>query len=543
MLPKSNKMTSEALFTMLSTYALVIGVTVYLFWKILTIPRATNISTKGDRWNSRIGLVLAMAGNAVGLGNFLRFPVKAIQNGGGAFIIPYLVCFLLMGIPLLLVEWSSGKFGGKTRQHNPPYILQQLGKSPLWKYVGSLGLFTNIIVASYYIYIESWALSYAFYGIFGTFQGMSPINVSIFFTDYVALKSYIPIVSWLFCLFLNLYFLSKGVGEGIEKVARVGMPLLLFFSIVLAITGLTLQAGTQGAINDSSVGLNFLWQPDFSTIWSPKVWLAAAGQIFFTLSVGMGAVQCYASYTDENEDVPLNALSAGWMNELVEVVLGSAIIIPISVGYLGIEGVKAIIASNNPFSLGFETLPYLFQQWGPMMAAFSGMMWFGILFFAGITSSLAMGLSWTAFLKDRFDWTNAKSVLLFGTAITLVGILPVFFASENIMGEFDYWAGDVSLVLFGTLEIFLFAWVFGMDKGWKIITEHADIRLPIVYKYIIQFVTPLFLAAILISSLPNIYERLFLPVSNMVVFARFLMLFVLVGVTFLIYKGQKESEK
>ena len=151
-------MTSEALFTMLSTYALVIGVTVYLFWKILTIPRATNISTKGDRWNSRIGLVLAMAGNAVGLGNFLRFPVKAIQNGGGAFIIPYLVCFLLMGIPLLLVEWSSGKFGGKTRQHNPPYILQQLGKSPLWKYVGSLGLFTNIIVASYYIYIESWAI-------------------------------------------------------------------------------------------------------------------------------------------------------------------------------------------------------------------------------------------------------------------------------------------------------------------------------------------------------------------------------------------------
>lgn len=311
--------------------------------------------------------------------------------------------------------------------------------------------------------------------------------------------------------------------------------------MILAITGFTLQAGTQGAIYDASVGLNFLWQPDFSTIWSPKVWLAAAGQIFFTLSVGMGAVQCYASYCDEKEDVPLNALSAGWMNEFVEIVIGSAILIPISVGYLGLDNVKNLINNSNPFGLAFETLPYLFQQWGTAMAAISGMMWFGILFFAGITSSLAMGLSWTAFLKDRFDWTNSNAVLIFGLSIGILGILPVYFSSENIMGEFDYWAGTVSLVIFGTAEIILFAWIFGMDKGWHIITEHADIQLPIFYKYIIQYITPFFLAFIFFGNIGNWYDRLFSEVSPMIVFARYLMMAVFLGVAWLIYESAKNK--
>ncbi len=534
-------MTNSSLLMMVMTCGITTIITFYLFWKVLTTSQRTQTSKK-DQWQSRIGLILAMAGNAVGLGNFLRFPVQAVQNGGGAFLIPYLVCFFLMGIPLLLVEWASGKYGGKFKQHNSPFIFDKLGHSPLWKYIGTFGLFTTLIVASYYIYIESWALSYVFYSILGVFQNMNPTQITQFFNDYIALKNNIPVISWLFCLVLHLYFLSRGVGGGIEKVARIGMPLLLFFGVILAITGLTLQAGTQGAIYDASVGLNFLWQPDFSTIWSPKVWLAAAGQIFFTLSVGMGAVQCYASYCDEKEDVPLNALSAGWMNEFVEIVIGSAILIPISVGYLGLDNVKNLINNSNPFGLAFETLPYLFQQWGTAMAAISGMMWFGILFFSGITSSLAMGLSWTAFLKDRFDWTNANAVLMFGGSIAVLGILPVYFSSENIMGEFDYWAGTVSLVIFGTVEIILFAWIFGMEKGWQIITEHADIQLPKIYKYIIQYVTPFFLAFIFFGNIGNWYDRLFSEVTPMIVFARYLMLTVFMGVAWLIYEAGKTKK-
>ena len=117
-------------------------------------------SSNTESWGSRVGLVLAMAGNAVGLGNFLRFPVQAIQNGGGTFIIPYLVCFLLMGIPLLFVEWSMGRFGGKYGHHSTPFILDSMSKYRFWKYIGVFGIFTNLAVAAYYCYLESWTLGY-----------------------------------------------------------------------------------------------------------------------------------------------------------------------------------------------------------------------------------------------------------------------------------------------------------------------------------------------------------------------------------------------
>ena len=143
------------------------------------------LSSPSEAWGSRLGLILAMAGNAVGLGNFLRFPVQAVQNGGGAFIIPYIICFLVLGIPLLFIEWSSGRFGGKQNNHSTPFILDSMGKGPIWKYIGVFGIFTNIAVVAYYTYIESWSLSYVLHSILGTFEGMSQTQVALFFEEYL----------------------------------------------------------------------------------------------------------------------------------------------------------------------------------------------------------------------------------------------------------------------------------------------------------------------------------------------------------------------
>ena len=143
---------------------------------------------KKEAWGSRIGLILAMAGNAVGLGNFLRFPVQAVQNGGGAFILPYIICFLLMGIPLLFTEWSMGRFGGKLGNHSTPYILDSMSKKWYWKYIGVFGIFTNIAVVAYYTYIESWTFVYVVHSVIGTFTGMSKEAVSLFFDQYVQLS-------------------------------------------------------------------------------------------------------------------------------------------------------------------------------------------------------------------------------------------------------------------------------------------------------------------------------------------------------------------
>jgi neurotransmitter:Na+ symporter, NSS family len=460
-----------------------------------------------EAWGSRVGLILAMAGNAVGLGNFLRFPAQAVQNGGGAFIIPYLVCFLLMGIPLLFVEWSSGRYGGKFGHHSTPFILDSMDKRKFWKYIGVFGIFTNVAVAAYYCYLESWTLSYVWQSITGTFNGMSQEGVANYFGEYVSLSTWEPIVFWVICLALNTWILSKGLSGGVEKAAKIGMPLLLIFGVFLAYKAITIEEGQHGAINPGTAGLNFLWTPDFDSIWNVNVWLAAAGQVFFTLSLGMGSIQCYASYMKKRDDVALNAMSAGWMNGFVEIVLGSSILIPIAVGYLGVDTVVEMTKSGG-LGLGFKTLPYLFNQWGEVLAILAGVAWFGLLFFAGVTSSLAMGTPMMGFLQDEFGWKRGNSALAFGAIVFLLGLPTVLFFNYGVFDEYDYWAGTVSLVIFALFEIILFAWVFGMDKGWREITSGADIKVPSVFKFIIKWITPLLLLFVFGMSLPEIWGKI-----------------------------------
>ncbi len=463
---------------------------------------------QGAGWGSRVGLILAMAGNAVGLGNFLRFPVQAVENGGGAFIIPYLVCFLLMGIPLLFVEWSVGRFGGRSGHHSTPFIMDAIDRRKLWKYIGVFGIFTNIAVAAYYCYLESWTLSYVYHTVVDTFSGQTQGQVAGHFNSYVSLSSAEPIIFWVICLLLNTWILSRGLSGGVEKVAKIGMPLLIIFGAFLAYKAITIQGGQQGALFDGVKGLDFLWTPKFDTIWEPKVWLAAAGQIFFTLSIGMGSIQCYASYVRSKDDVALNAMSAGWMNGFVEVVLGSSIIIPIAVGYFGIDGMKELLSEGGGLGLGFKTLPYLFEQWGGVLGVVAGVAWFGLLFFAGVTSSLAMGTPVMGFLKDEFGWKEKNAAWMFGGIVFLLGLPTVLFFNNGVFDEYDYWAGTVSLVIFAFIEIILFAWIFGMDRGWKEITMGADIKVPIIFKYIIKYVTPLLLGWVLYNSLPGIWDTI-----------------------------------
>lgn len=474
-----------------------------------TFPASGGAHASQEHWGSRLGLILAMAGNAVGLGNFLRFPVQAVQNGGGAFIIPYLVCFLLMGIPLLWVEWASGRFGGQQGFHSTPFIVNSLDpRRSLWKYLGVFGIFANIAVASYYCYIESWTMAYVWHSVAGTFDGQTQVQIAQFFGDYTNVQvstTGIPYESVLFfvvCIGLNTWILSRGLAGGVEIAAKIGMPLLLLFALFLAVQGVSLTAGEQGARYDGTVGLNFLWEPKFDSLLNPNVWFAAAGQIFFTLSVGMGSIQCYASYMRKHQDIALNAMSAGWMNEFVEVVLGSAILIPIAIGYLGIDRVVELTQSGG-LGLGFRTMPFLFEQWGPVLSLMAGVAFFGLLFFAGITSSLAMGTPWIGFLRDEFGWKREHAACSFGLIILILGLPTVLFFQEGVFDEYDYWAGTVSLVVFALVESILFAWVFGMDRGWAEIRHGADMAVPGFYRFVLKFITPALLLFVFVGSLFN----------------------------------------
>lgn len=434
-----------------------------------------------ESWGSRVGLVLAMAGNAVGLGNFLRFPAQASQNGGGAFIIPYLISFFLMGIPLLYVEWAIGRHGGKYGHHSTPGMFDVLGKSRFLKYIGVFGLFTNITIAAYYCYIESWTLSYVFHSIIGTFTTIKPTE---FFPKYLGITESsvfaLPPEAFFWfvlTLIINVWILSRGLAKGIELAAKIGMPLLILFGIILAIKGLTLNTSDLGVIQSPLVGLNFVWEPNFSGLSNPTTWLAAAGQIFFTLSVGMGSIHCYAAYVKEKQDIALNASSAGWMNEFVEVILGGTILIPIATAYLGLAVVQASTAGGSGFALGFLTLPTLFNNWG-WFAPIAGAMWFGLLFFAGITSSLAMGQPIMAFMNDEYKISRQRGAVLFGIGTFILGFICVWLYPGGAFDEFDFWTGTFSLVVFALLESIVFAFIFGIDKGWEEINRGADIVIP-----------------------------------------------------------------
>lgn len=457
-------------------------------------------------WGSRLGLILAMAGNAVGLGNFLRFPIQAVQNGGGAFIIPYIVSFLLLGLPLALIEWSTGKYAGQFGHHSPPMMLGFLDKRKIWMYVGSISLFSSVVISSYYCYIESWTLTYAIHSILGTFTGLSEEQISDFFDKYLNISSsttgipYENIFAFFFCLALNTIFLAKGIEKGVERVAKICMPLLLLFGLFLVYKAFTLKAGEDGATFDGLVGINFMWTPQYDSLLNPKVWLSAAGQIFFTLSLGMGCIQTYASYIKKSDDVVLNSMTSSFLNEFTEIIIGSAIIIPISIGYFGIDRVMEMCGSGG-FGLAFRSLPYLFGNWGSVLSAVAGFSFFGLLFFASLTSTMALAMPTISFFRDNFRWTQFRSAIAIALAVGILGLGPIMGFKNGVFDQFDFWGGTISLFVFAMFEAILFSWVWGADKGWKLIHHSADMRLPIFFKYILKYVTPTMLIIIFITTL------------------------------------------
>ncbi len=452
-----------------------------------------------EAWASRLGLILAMAGNAIGLGNFLRFPVQAARNGGGAFMIPYFVALLLLGIPLMWVEWAIGRHGGSHHGHgSTPGMFQALAKRPWVKYLGVLGLFNPLVVLIYYTYVESWTLAYSFFSATGKYFGISTRGqMGEFLSSFqgITRSPHFPggietaYVFMLITLAVNVYILYHGIAGGIERLAKIAMPLLFLFAIALAVRVLTLGAPDPSR-PDWSVGsgLGYLWNPDFSRLSESGVWLAAAGQIFFTLSLGMGSIQCYASYLKKNDDLALTGLTTAATNEFAEVILGGCIAIPVAVAFFGLAETQNIAASGS-YDLGFQAMPIIFQRL-PLGHLF-GCLWFGLLFFAGITSSVAMGQPLMAFLQEEFGISRHKAAAVL--AVVVFACIQPVVLFRAFLGEMDFWAGTLGLALFALIEVILFAWAFGMDRAWEEITRGADIRVPRAFYYIIRYVTPLYL--------------------------------------------------
>jgi NSS family neurotransmitter:Na+ symporter len=458
-----------------------------------------------ERWATRIGLILAMAGNAIGLGNFLRFPAKAAANGGGAFMIPYFCALIFLGIPLMWVEWSLGRYGGVHGHGSTPGMFSLMWKNKIAKYIGTLGISLPFTIAAYYVFTESWTLGFAFFSGTGKYFGNTSREVMAqFLHGYQGVEknqffsSLIPALIFLaITLSLNFLFLYRGISKGIEILARYGMPILFVFAIVLVVRALTMGTPDPGHPDwNIANGMAFIWNPDFSRLGQFTVWLVAAGQIFFTLSLGQGMINTYASYVGEKDDIALNGLSTSSLNEFAEVILGGTIAIPIAVAFFGVIETQ-VIAKEGAFNLGFVSLPVIFQKI-PLGHLF-GAMWFVFLFIAGITSSVAMTQPSIAFLMDEFKWKRSKAVIAVFSFQIVATLCVVIFFKYGFLDELDFWAGTFGLVFFAVLEIGIFSWIFGVKKGWEEIHKGADIRVPRMFKFIIKYVTPVYMIAILVG--------------------------------------------
>ncbi len=502
-----------------------------------------------ERWATRIGLILAMAGNAVGLGNFLRFPVQAAENGGGAFMIPYIIALLIIGIPLMWIEWAIGRYGGAQGHGTTPAIFYLLWRNKISKIVGVFGLWIPLVVIIYYVYIESWTLGFAVRFLLGLVPSV-PENGSDpdtylkpfkeFLVSYVGTgqdlitPSLYAYVVFCITMVINVLILIRGVSRGIEAFAKVAMPTLFILAVILVVRVFLLETPNGSALQ----GLNFLWKPDLSKLTDPGVWIAASGQIFFTLSLGFGAIITYASYVRRDQDITLSGLTAASLNETAEVVLGGSLAIPAAVAFFGVANAVAI-AQSGAFNLGFISLPAIFSN---MPAGeFLGFLWFFLLFFAGLTSSIALMQPLIAFFEDEFGISRKNSVLITAGIVFFSAHLVIFL--NKSLDEMDFWAGTIGVVFFGLLEMVIFMWIFGGQRAWEEINRGGIIKVPKIYYYVMRYVTPLFLLVLLGAWGKEYIPKVMAETHWTVWVTRFYLIGLFLFLTLLVFIAEKRKPK
>lgn len=465
------------------------------------------MSKPQEAWSSRLGVILAVAGSAVGLGNFLRFPGLAAQYGGAAFMIAYFISLLLIGIPIGWAEWTMGRKGGLAGYHSSPGIFHAIIRHPAGKYLGLLGFIVPVMVYMYYVYIEAWCLGYAlnaatgnlsqpgmnYSAFFSTFTGSNQDGASIHFGLH-DVGIFVVIV-----YALNFFFIYRGISKGVEIVCKWGMPLLIFIALIILARVLTLGTPDPAKPDQNVInGLGFMWNPkDIATgLKNPQLWLAAAGQIFFSLSVGFGAIITYASYLKKKDDVVLSGLTAASANEFCEVGLGGLITVPAAFVFFGAAGVVGM----GTFGLGFNVLPHVFAQMA--FGQFFATIFYLLLFLAAITSSLSMLQPGIAFFEEGLGLGRKTAMGVLGL-LTALGTALVWWFSKDLkaLDTIDFWIGTVGIFVCGTILIIVFGWVIGIDEGIHEAHQGAEMRIPGFYKPIMKYITPLYLLVIFVMFL------------------------------------------
>ncbi len=459
-------------------------------------------------WASRIGLILAAAGNAIGLGNLLRFPSKVALYGGGAFMIPYFISLILLGIPLMILEWIIGRYAGSKGHGSMVGIMGEFfNQSSIARAIGTFGVAIPFLIVCYYIYIESWTLGFAIKALLHqmphpviTANSEKAMEPFLHFFKAYTTPSTLAVVFLVITIAMNWYLLHRGITRGIEVTAKIGIPCLLLMGIFLSIVSLSMNhwKGLQG--------LYFIFKPDFHRLSDMQVWVEAAGQIFFTLSLAMGAIATYASYVKYNEDVLKTGLYTAGLNEFVEVVIGGSIAIPAAFAIFGAASIP-VLAKQGTFRLGFISMPAILMSLP--YGSFLCFLWFALLFIAALTSSLALIQPMVALFEDEVNTSHSTAVHISMILVTIGAFLSAFV--PKFIDDVDFWAGTLFLLLSAFIEIIAFVWLFGFNNFYKELTRDVFFKIPKSWAYIAYSVSLVFIAVLFyfwaIHRLPGIISQ------------------------------------
>ncbi|MBN1257106.1 MAG: sodium-dependent transporter [Planctomycetes bacterium] len=462
-----------------------------------------------DRWSSRSAFVLAAIGSAVGLGNVIRFPAVCYENGGGAFFIPYLVALFTAGIPLLILEFGVGQM----TQLSAPKALKKLNPHTEW--VGWFALLVALVICFYYSALMAWAAQYLYYAVMGFFNsgqlawsaaaikgGEAAFFETVIRNDFSELGEaatfsdlwtyYWPVVIGLAVVWFATYaIIYKGVHR-VGNVVKWTVPLPIVVLGILIAKGISLPNAEDGIL--------YYLTPNLAKLGDPKTWLAAYGQIFFSLTIGFGVMIAYGSYRSKDSDVTNNAFITALSNCAISFIAGFAVFSV--VGFLQLQG-EEIIQKGKGLGLAFITYPTAITEMGGYWSPIIGVIFFLMLLLLGIDSLFSLVEAAVAALRDRYvHLTQHRLTFL----ICLVGFVAsiIFFANRAgifWLDTFDHWTNEYGLVLVGLLQCLIVGYFYKTDRLRDYINKVSEIRLWGWWELCIRIITPTVLTFLLSYTL------------------------------------------
>ena len=450
--------------------------------------------TKNDRANfgSKLGVILASAGSAVGLGNIWRFPFEAGDHGGAAFILIYIGCVLFFGIPIMIAEFSIGRHS----RANTARAYQKLAPNTHWRWVGRMGVLTGFLILGYYSVVAGWTLEFIMEAATNSFAGKSASQFIDSFNGFVE-NPWRPVIWMAVFLVATHLIVVKGVEKGIERSSKIMMPMLFILLIILAVCAVLLPGAGRG--------LEFLLRPDFSKV-DGNVLLGAMGQAFFSLSLGMGCLCTYASYFRKDTNLTKTAANVAGIDTLVAVLSGF-IIFPAAFAV-------GISPDAGP-SLLFITLPNVFQQaFGnvPLLAILLSVMFYVLLALAALTSTISLHEVVTAYLHEEFNMSRNKAARLVTVGCILIGAVcsvsigageQFHLLGMTLFDLFDYVTAKIMLPLGGFFISIFMGWYLDKKIVWEEISNKGTLKVPVyrLYIFLLKFVAPIGIALIFINEL------------------------------------------